>query len=158
MADRNATSQPVERAPRQTESREAQIRPTSWAPPNLLPTPEPQDGFSFRWVRVSTLGQADATNVSSKFREGWTPVRADDHPELQLMTDPNSRFKGNVEVGGLLLCKIPAEVALQRDRYYSEMASRQMDSVDNNFMRENDPRMPLLKPERTTRVTFGSGK
>lgn len=129
----------------------------SWRPPNLLPEPIPQAGYVFRWVRTSTFGDADATNVSSKLRSGWQPVKAEDHPELMLTADPNSRFKGGVEVGGLLLCKIPAETVQQRTDYYSGMARNQMEAVDNHFMRENDPRMPLFR-ERQSKVTFGRGQ
>jgi hypothetical protein len=103
------------------------------------------------------MNSADNTNVSKQLREGYVPVRADDHPELMLAADPNGRFKGNIEVGGLLLCKIPEEVVRQRAAYYGNVAQQQMDSVDNNLMRENDPRMPLLRPERTSRTTFGRG-
>ena len=163
MADRTQNPQPlakpeVDRTPRDAETRMAQTRQMSWKPPSLLPDPTPQSGYVFRWVRTATLGTADNTNVSGKLREGWEPVKAEDHPELMLAADKDSRFKGNVEVGGLLLCKMPAEMAKQRDAYYGDMARAQMESVDNNFMRENDPRMPLLKPERSSRVTFGRGK
>lgn len=147
----------VDRSTRDAESREATTRPRSWAPPNLLPDPNPQDGYKFRWVRTSTLGVADPTNVSAKLREGWEPVKAADHPELQLMSDPNSRFKDGVEIGGLLLCKIANDIVQQRDQYHAELAARQMESVDNNLMRESDPRMPISKPERSTRVSFGRG-
>jgi hypothetical protein len=103
------------------------------------------------------LGQADNTNVSAKFREGWEPVKAEDHPELQVMSDIDSRFEGNVEVGGLLLCKNSSESVEARKEYLQEINERQMESVENNYMRENDPRMPLLRPERSTKVSFGSG-
>jgi hypothetical protein len=121
----------------------------------MLPTPEPQDGFKFRWIRTSTLGNADMTNVSSRFREGYMPVRAEDHPELQIMSDVDSRFKGNIEVGGLLLCKAPLEDVQARVEGQLEMAQSQIDAVDRNFMRENDPRMPVLRPERSTKTSFG---
>lgn len=147
----------VDRTAREAETRQAQARPQTWRPPNLLPDPNPQPGFTFRWVRTATLGEADATNVSSKLREGWEPVKAEDHPELMLMADKDSRFKGGVEIGGLLLCKIPTEMAMQRAAYYEGMARQQMDAVDNNFMRENDPRMPLFR-ERQSKVTFGRGR
>jgi hypothetical protein len=88
-------------------------------------------------------------------REGWQPVKAEDYPELLLTSDVGSRFAGNIEVGGLLLCRAPQEKMEQRDQYYQRMAQEQMQSVDNNFLRENDPRMPLMKPERSTRTTFG---
>ena len=145
-----------ERTPRSVEGREATKRPGgSWLPASVLPTPEPEDGWVFRWIRTSTLGNADNTNVSQKFREGWIPVKSEEKPEMQVMSDIESRFEGNIEIGGLLLCKAPEEEMRQRAAYYRDVASQQMESVDNSFMRENDPRMPLLKPERNTRTTFG---
>ena len=132
-------------------------RPRSWAPPTLLPDPAPEPGYSYRWIRVSTLGQNDPRNVSSKLREGWEPVRAADHPEISMYLDnDNARFKDNVIVGGLLLCKTPTEMVDQRNAYYQQQAEAQIRSVDNNFMRENDPRMPLFS-ERKSSVTFGRG-
>jgi hypothetical protein len=121
----------------------------------MLPTPEPRPGLKFRWVRTATLGSADMTNVSSRFREGYTPVRAEDYPELQIMSDVDSRFKNNIEVGGLLLCSIAEEEVEARVEGQLEMAQSQIDAVDRNFMRENDPRMPVLRPERTSKTSFG---
>jgi len=148
----------ADRTPRDFTTRAQEARPQSWRPPSILPDPKPEPGFVFRWVRTSMGGQSDNTNVSRQFREGYVPVKAVDHPELMLFADKNGRFPENVEVGGLLLCKVPEEVAGQRNAYYQNFASQQMESVDNNFMRENDPRMPLLQPERSSRVTFGRGK
>jgi hypothetical protein len=102
------------------------------------------------------MGQFDPTNTSSKLREGWEPVKAVDHPELQMHADPQSRFKDCIEIGGLLLCKAPAEMVKQRNEYYRKMADAQMDAVDNNFMKSNDPRMPLFSEKRTS-VSFGRG-
>ena len=147
-----------ERTNRDAESREVETRTSdSWIPASVLPTPAPQDGWVFRWVRTSTLGQSDATNVSQKFREGWVPVKQEDHPELEVMSDIDSRFKGNIEIGGLLLCKQPEAEAEKRKAYYEDVANNQMASVDNNFLKQNDPRMPVLKPDRSTRTTFGRG-
>ena len=147
----------TERTPRESDTREEeQFRSDdSWNPASILPTPRDQDGWVFRWIRTSILGQSDNTNVSRSFREGWEPVKAEDHPELMIESDYNSRFKGNVEVGGLLLCKAPEEKIKSRTNHFENVAANQMESVDNNFMRENDPRMPLMKPERSTRTTFG---
>ena len=146
-----------ERTPRENENREADTRTSdAWVPQSTLPTPKEQDGWVFRWIRTASLGNADNTNVSRKFREGWIPCKADDHPELHVMSDIGSRFEGNIEVGGLLLCKAPKESMDARARHYSNVADNQMESVDNNFLRENDPRMPLLDPDRKTRTTFGS--
>jgi hypothetical protein len=145
-----------QRTKRASEAREVEQRPSdSWKPASVLPTPDPQDGWVFRWIRTSTLGQSDNTNVSQKFREGWIPVKAEDHLELEVMSDVGSRFDGNIEVGGLLLCKAPEAEMQQRQEYFEQMAENQMESVDNSFMRENDPRMPVLKPERSSRTTFG---
>jgi len=144
------------RIPRDMETRDATSRPKSWAPPSLLPEVNQEPGYSYRWIRVSTLGTPDVNNVSSKFREGWEPVKASEHPETYTMTDPNSRFKDAIETGGLILCKTPKEFTEQRDAHFRKQTEDQVASVDNNFMRENDPRMPLFKDKRST-VTFGSG-
>lgn len=145
-----------ERTPRNNTSRKADERlGGNWIPASSLPDPAPQDGWVFRWVRVSILGQPDNTHVSQMFREGWEAVKAEDHPELKLQSDVGSRFENNIEVGGLLLCKAPAETMEARSKHFQKVADDQMESVDNNFLRENDPRMPLLNPERSTRTTFG---
>jgi hypothetical protein len=95
------------------------------------------------------------TNVSARFREGYAPVMASDYPELQIMSDIDSRFKGNVEVGGLLLCAAPVEEVQARVDGQLDMAQSQIDAVDRNYMRESDPRMPVLRPERTSKTSFG---
>jgi hypothetical protein len=139
-------------------TREDEVREDdSWVPSSVLPTPDPQDGWRFRWIRTSVLGHADNTNVSQKFRDGWVPVKREDHPELKIMSDINSQFEGNIEQGGLLLCKAPEKKMKARTDHYEGVAKRQMESVDSNYMRENDPRMPLMRPERSTRTTFGKG-
>ena len=145
-----------ERTPRTKTTREEQSRPSaSWTPASILPNPDPRDGWVHRWIRTSVLGESDNTNVSKMMREGWQPVKAEDYPEMLLESDIGSRFEGNIEVGGLLLCRAPKERMEQRNEYFKNMAENQMESVDNNFLRENDPRMPLMKPERSTRTTFG---
>ena len=95
-------------------------------------------------------------NVSSKWREGWEPVKASDHPEIRLFNSGQNHYPDSIEVGGLLLCKTPVEFTEQRNTYYAQQAESQMQSVDNTYMRENDPRMPLFN-ERKTKVTFGNG-
>ena len=145
-----------ERTPRTITTRTEDQRPTdSWKPAAILPDPAPQDGYVFRWVKTSLLGQSDNTHVSKMFREGWQPVKAEDHPELEVMSDIDSRFKGNIEIGGLLLCKQPEANAEAREAHYQQVADSQMESVDNNFLKQNAPRMPVLNPERSTRTTFG---
>jgi hypothetical protein len=141
---------------READTRETSARPKSWAPPSILPEVNHEEGYAYRYVRVSTMGTPDVNNVSSKFREGWEPVKASDHPEAFTMADPNSRFKEGIETGGLLLCKMPKEFAEQREAYYRNKTEAEMQAVDNNFMRENDPRMPLFK-DKKSQVTFGKG-
>ena len=146
---------------RALESRDKEIRPLKqWTPAELLPHVEPEPGYSFRWIRTSIAGKDDARNISAKFREGWEPVKASDHPETYSYNEPTSRFKDAIEVGGLILCKTPSEFTEQRDAYFRQQTATQMQSVDNTFMRENDPRMPLFR-ERKSTVTkgavFGSG-
>ena len=144
------------RPSRDLDTREIMERPKPWMPPQLLPDPNPEPGFAFRWIRISTLNKADATNLSSKLREGWEPVKASDHPEIRVFGTTQGQFPDSVEVGGLLLCKTPVEFTEQRDAYYRKQAEAQMQSVDNTFMRDNDPRMPMFK-ERSSKVTFGKG-
>ncbi len=145
------------RITRELENRTSTKRPESWAPAGGLPEPERQPGYAYRWIRVSMVEQQDAKNVSAKFREGWEPVRIEEQPKLSFLSDPNSRFKDNIEIGGLLLCKIPTEFMDQRRQYFANKNRAQIDSVDNNFMRENDSRMPLFR-EKKSSTSFGKGK
>ena len=128
------------RDPRTLDTRENTERKATWKRPSALPDPKPQDGVEFRWIRTSALGQSDMTNVSAKFREGWEPVKLEDHPELKILPDVDSRFKGNVEVGGLLLCKNSTEMMDSRRDFQQGQAKSQMQAVDNSFMKESDPR------------------
>ena len=150
MAEQNRLS-------RELENRTKMERPKQWMLPELLPSPNPEDGYEFRWIRISTLGTADPGHISAKLREGWEPVKASEHPEIQIMaTGDKPRFPDSIEIGGLLLCKTPKEFVEQRNSYFQRQTDGQMQSVDNNFMRENDPRMPVFK-ERRSEVKFGRG-
>jgi len=145
------------RLARELEKRSDVERPKAWAPASALPEPDKQPGYAYHWIRVASMGQQDPKNTSSKMREGWEPVRIEEQPKFQMLTDPNSRFKDNIEVAGLLLCKIPVEFMDQRKQYYAKATKDNMEAVDNTFMRENDPRMPLFK-ERSSKTSFGKGK
>jgi hypothetical protein len=144
------------RLTRELDKRTAVERPTHWAPPELLPEPDKQAGYAYRWIRVASLNQADPRNLSAKLREGWEPVRIEEQPKFQMLVDPNSRYKDNIEIGGLLLCKTPVEFVEQRNKYYSNQADAQMDAVENTLMRQSDPRMPLFNEGKTT-SSFGKG-
>lgn len=149
MADQN-------RLARELETRVTTQRKSHWTQPGGLPTPEPEDGYTFRWIRTALLGQFDPTNTSAKFREGWEPVKVEEQPHMHVYADPQSRFKGNIEIGGLLLCKIPREFMEQRAAHYKKASDDQIQAVDNSFMQQNDARMPLFS-ERKSTTSFGRG-
>ena len=142
---------------RELETRAVSERPKQWQPAELLPEPDRQAGFKYRWIRVATLNQADPRNLSSKLREGWEPVRIEEQPQFKLLADPNSRFKDNIEIGGLLLCKTPEEFVDQRNSHFQKLTESQTNAVDNSLMRESDSRMPLYKESKSS-TTFGKGK
>jgi len=144
------------RLKRELESRETQERPKQWAPAELLPEPDKEAGYAYRWIRVATLNSADPRNLSAKLREGWEPVRIEEQPKFQLLVDPNSRYKDNIEIGGLLLCKTPIEFVEQRNDHYAKQTQAQTEAVDNNLMRQSDPRMPIFQ-ERKSSSSFGKG-
>lgn len=132
-----------ERKPREQDSRESETRPSdSWMPASQLPMPNPRKGWEFRYIRTASLGNADTKNVSMRFREGWEPIVAKDYPELQITNDIDSRWPEGVEIGGLLLCKIPTEVVEARAKYHENKANQQLQSVEQGFLNDQDPRMP----------------
>lgn len=141
---------------REIETRAVSERPKQWMQPELLPEPDKQPGFNYRWIRVSTMNNADPRNLSAKLREGWEPVAIEEQPKFRLLADPQSRFKDNIEVGGLLLCKTPSEFVQQRNDHFAKVTQSQTDAVDNSFMRQSDARMPLFQ-ERKSSSSFGKG-
>ena len=153
------TAQKQNRLARELESREEEERPKSWQPAKILPDPDPMSGYLFRWVRVATLGNADARNIAGKLREGYEPVTIAEQPKFKMLTDPDSRFKDNIEVGGLLLCKIPEDFIRQKSDYLKGKNDAQLRAVNANLMRENDPRMPLFNDSKrkVSKGTFGDG-
>jgi hypothetical protein len=146
----------AERTPREIQTRELSERPKQWRPPELLPEPDKQAGFKYRWIRVSTNNAADPRNLSAKLREGWEPVGLEEQPKFRLLASQEGRFKDHIEIGGLLLCKTPKEFVEQRTQYYDDQTQAQTEAVDNNLMRQSDPRMPLFKENKSS-TTFGRG-
>lgn len=145
---------PSTRAPRSLENRERSSRRQSWAPPQLLPDPIPQDGYVFKWVRsVYDRVRDDKANFQKRRREGWEPVRAEDHPEL-MMDLGVEQTSGLVETGGLVLCKMPEEFAQQRNAYYQDHANQQLEAAENSALRDNDERMRKFH-EKRKQVVFG---
>lgn len=143
------------RESRSSNTRETKTRAV-YTPSSSLPVPNKRPGIKHRWIATHVLGESVQSNVSKKNREGWEPVKADDYPELRLTGDVN----GNVELGGLMLCSIPEGMVEARTEYFKDKSQAQIDSVDNNFMRNSDPRMPLFsdkKSSTTKGAGFGSG-
>jgi hypothetical protein len=144
------------RLQREITNRTSQERPKQWQQAELLPEPDKTPGFAYRWIRVSTLNNADPRNLSAKLREGWEVVSVEEQPKFQLLVDPNSRFKDSIEIGGLLLCKTPSEFVAQRTKHFNDMTRAQEEAVDNNLMRQSDARMPIFN-ERKSSTSFGKG-
>lgn len=153
---------PEERRPREVDTRDHGLSPqdNTYLPPSALPEPTPRDGWKFRYIRSAMLNQPDTRNVSTAFREGWRPCLLSEHPELKIVeTDKGSKWAedGYVEIGGLVLCKMPQERADSRDDYYRRVTSMQMQSVDENMMQEERAKMPILRPDRQTTTRTGPG-
>ena len=143
------------RTPRNVETRVQAERPKQWKPAELLPEPDKLPGYAYRWIRVSLQGTSDPRNYSAKLREGWEPVKIEEQPQFQLLVDEGSRFKDGIEVGGLLLCKTPIEFVEQRNNHYLKQSENQILAVDNNLMKQNDPRMPLFKESKSSTSRSG---
>ena len=147
-------SKTIDRTPRAATTREKSERPTEWKPPSLLDAPPAPDGFVHRWIRSEMLGQEDKPNFTKRIREGYEPVRADEYPNFECATVEEGKYKGVIGVGGLILARLPVEVAESRKAYFAQRTSQQMAAVDNDLMREQHPAMPISQ-ERSSRVTFG---
>ena len=128
-----------------------------WTPPNSLDAPPAPTGFRHQWIRAEILGQSDAKNVASSLREGWELVRGDEYPDSQYPTMHEGRYAGVIGVGGLLLARIPEEIALQIDEYYKKQTRDKEEAVENNLMKEQHPSMRFTNVSNT-RVTFGGTK
>jgi|TARA_R110000765_G_scaffold362785_3_gene452967 hypothetical protein len=157
MADKQEEITTTDRAPRSADTRDSETRLKPWQPPSLLDAPTPPDGYIYRWLRESMVGVEDKANMSKRIREGWEPVRAEEHPEFEAPTVEDGRHIGVIGVGGLILAKMPIETVEQRRAYYKKMAADQMQAVDSNLMRESDSRMPISQPNRNSQITFGKG-
>ena len=148
----------VNKTPRSASTRDKEARTKHWQLPSSLDTPTPPEGYKFRWIRESVRGYEDNKNVIGRIRQGYELVRADEYPDFDFPSVSEGKNKGIVSVGGLLLAKVPLEIAAERDQYYSEQSKNQQDAVDNDLLKEQHPSMPINKPERQTKVTFGGSK
>jgi len=143
---------------RANQTRSKSERPKVWVPPSSLDAPPAPDGFRYRWIRAEVQGFQDTTNITSRQREGYELVRAE---EVQNASDypviDEGRYKGVIGVGGLLLAKVPVEIAKQRQEYMTKRHEERSEAVSNDLMKEQDNRMPI-NVERQSRVTFGGTK
>jgi hypothetical protein len=128
-----------------------------WTPPNSLDAPPAPTGYRHQWIRAEILGQRDDKNVASSLREGWELVRADQYPESNYPTMHEGRYAGMIGVGGLLLARIPEEIALQIEEYYKKQTQDKEEAINSNLMKEQHPSMRFSK-DSSTRVTFGGTK
>ena len=146
------------RAPRSAETRAKDTARKPWRPPSMLETPPSPEGYTYRWIRAEVVGQEDKKNVMSRLREGFDLVRIEEIGDFELPSIDDGKHAGVVSVGGLLLAKIPNETREERNAYFADRAKSQQDAIDNDLMKESDPSSPMLKPQRTSSVTFGGGK
>ena len=144
------------REPREAQTREKKAARKPWAPPSALDAPNPPEGYIHRCVRMEVRGQDDTKNVMARLREGWEPVRADEHPDFDSPTVDEGKFEGVIGVGGLILCRIPIETVLEIADYFAKKTQSQMDAVDNDMMKDGQhPSMSINRPDRQSRVTIG---
>ena len=150
MTDKKNTS-------RASQTREKTLRKKVWTPPSYLDTPNAPAGFRHRWVRVEILGYVDTKNIQGRLRSGYELVRADEYPEDDYATMPDGKYKGIIGHGGLVLTRVPEEIARQRADYFKRLSSEQIEAVDNDLMKEQHKSMPI-EIDRQSRTTFGGTK
>ena len=153
----DAKASTTNRTSRSAETRAKSDARKPWRPPSMLETPPAPEGYVYRWIRAEIVGQEDKKNVSSRLREGFDLVKAEEIGDFDIPTLDDGRHAGVVSVGGLLLAKIPNETREERNAYFQARSQTQQDAVDNDLMKESDPSSPILRPERKTSVTFGGG-
>jgi len=153
----DAKASTTNRTSRSAETRAKSDARKPWRPPSMLETPPAPEGYEYRWIRAEIVGQEDRKNISSRLREGFDLVKAEEIGDFDIPTLDDGRHAGVVSVGGLLLAKIPNETREERNAYFQARSQTQQDAVDNDLMKESDPSSPILRPERKTSVTFGGG-
>ena len=142
---------------RVSETRVKNEKPKVWAPPSSLDAPPAPDGYRHRWIRAESMGQEDSRNMSGKIRSGWDLVRADEYPNEDYPSVSDGKHAGVIGVGGLVLARIPEELAKQREAYYSQMNADRNEALETDVLKEQHPSMPINQ-DRQTRVTFGGSK
>jgi hypothetical protein len=142
---------------RVSQSRVKNERPKVWTPPSSLDAPPAPDGYRHRWIRAESMGFDDTKNMSGKIRSGWDLVRSDEYPDHDYPSVNEGRYAGVIGVGGLVLARIPEELAKQREAYFNQMTADRNEALENDVLKEQHPSMPINQ-DRQTRVTFGGTK
>jgi len=142
---------------RANQTRSKSERPKAWIPPSSLDAPKPPKGFRHKWIRAESVGFDDTKNITGKLRSGWELVRADEYEGQDYPIVKDGKYSGIIGVGGLLLARIPEELAKQRDEYYRKQTEARDEAIDHDLLKEQHPSMPI-NIDRQTRVTFGGTK
>ena len=142
---------------RAVETRAKTNRPQVWTPPSSLDAPPAPDGSRHRWLRAESLGFDDTKNIAGSLRSGYELVRADEYPEGQFPEIKDGKYAGVIGVGGLLLARIPEEIAKSREEYFAKRTRERTEAAENDPLKEQHPSMPVTS-DRQTRVTFGGTK
>ena len=145
------------KTPRAQQTRSESERPKVWVNSSHLDAPKCPDGFRQRWIRFETMGQDDTKNITAKLRQGYELVRADSYPDSNFPAVEVGRYKGYIGVGGLVLARIPEELARQRDAHFSKLTKDKQEAVENEPLKDQHPSMPMSNQRRTT-YSFGGGK
>ena len=145
------------RTSRASQTREKESRKKVWTPPSSLDAPPAPTGFVHRWLRAESLGFQDTKNISGRIRSGYELVRADEYPEADYPIVEDGKYAGVIGVGGLVLTRVPEEIAKQRQEYYAKQGIEQVEALDNDLMKEQHQSMPI-NIDRQSRVTFGGSK
>ena len=147
----------INKTSRASQTREKEVRKKVWTPPSSLDAPPAPTGFRHRWVRAESLGFNDTKNVSGRIRQGYELVRADEYPDSDYPIVEDGKYAGVIGVGGLVLTRVPEEIAKQRQDYYAKQGMEQVQALDNDLMKEQHQSMPI-NIDRQSRVTFGGSK
>ena len=151
-------SEDNKRASRASQTREkVSQKKKVWTPPSSLDAPPAPTGFRHRWLRAESLGFQDTKNIQGRIRSGYELVRADEYPDSDFPIVEDGKYKGVIGVGGLVLARVPEEIAKQRSDYYAKMHDDKVKAVDSDLMKEQHPDMPI-NIDRQSRVTFGGSK
>ena len=142
------------KTPRASQTRTAEKRPTTWTPPSSLDAPPALAGFRHRWIRTEVLGFDDTKNMSGKLRSGWELVRSDEYPDSEYPVVKDGKYAGVIGVGGLVLARIPEEIAKSREAYFRKQIEAREEAIENDLYKDQHKSMPI-NSDRQTRVTFG---